>query len=96
MRAQHLIIALGQGLVRFGKEPGRHLTSDSRQRQHHRSIRWLLTFAGRLSQGAQHGTDLLATGLKWIDQHPQTQQQEPTMGLSGFGGTRGNGQSWRL
>jgi hypothetical protein len=38
MRASHLIVALGQGLASFCKEPGRNVTSDSRQRQHHGHI----------------------------------------------------------
>jgi hypothetical protein len=53
MRAQHLIVSFGQGLTSFGKEPGGNFTSDPRQRQHNRDIRWPLTLARGLSQSAQ-------------------------------------------
>jgi hypothetical protein len=96
MRAQHLIVALGQGLGGFGKEPGRHFPSDSRQRQHNGDIRWPLTLARRFSQSAQQSTDLSTTGLKLFGEHAQTGQQERTMGLRRFGGARGHGQRWRL
>ena len=89
MRAQHLIVSFGQRLGGFRTEPGRHFPSDPRQRQHHRHSRWPLILAQLLSQGAQQGVDLLATGLTLLGQHAQTGQQEPTMGLRGFGGARG-------
>ena len=69
MRAQHLRVSFGQGLRRFRKEPGRHFTSDPRQRPHNRHIRWPLTVTRFLSQGVEQGADLLATGLKLLGQH---------------------------
>jgi len=53
VRAQHLLVSLGQGLGRFGKEPGGHFTSNPRERPHNRDIRWSLTLARCLSQSAQ-------------------------------------------
>jgi hypothetical protein len=53
VRAQHLIVSLGQGLGRFGKEPGSNFTSNPRERQHNRDIRWSLPLARCLSQSAQ-------------------------------------------
>ena len=69
MRAQHLIVSFGYGLRRFRKEPGGDFTSDPRQRQHKRHIRWTLTVTRFRSQGVQQGTDLLATGLQLLGQH---------------------------
>ena len=66
MRTQHLIVAFGQGLGGFRKEPGRNFSSDSRQRQHNRYVRRTLTLARLLSQGAQQSADLLATSLKLL------------------------------
>ncbi len=68
-RAQHLRVSFGQGLRRFRTEPGRHCTSDPRQRQHHRHVRWTLTVTRFLSQGVPQGADLLATGLQLLGQH---------------------------
>jgi hypothetical protein len=96
MRAQHLIVPLGQGLGGFRKEPGRNFTPDSGQRLHNRHIRGTLSLAWLASHGAQQSADLLATGLKLLGQDAQTGQQEPTMCLRSFWGARGHGQRRRL
>ncbi len=96
MRAPHLRVSCGQGLGSFRTKPGRHCTSDPGQRRHHRSIRWPLPLARLVSHGAPQGASLLATDLKLLGQDAQPGPQETTMGLSGFGGARGHGQSPRL
>ena len=93
MRAPPLRVSLGQGLGRFGKEPGGHFPSNPRQGQHKRDIRGSLPLARRRSQSAQQRADLLATGLQVPGEHTQTGQQELTMGRSRFGGARGNRES---
>jgi hypothetical protein len=96
VRAQPLIVSLGQGLGRFGKEPGRHFASDPRPRLHNGHIRGTLPLARLVSHSAQQGVYLWATGLQLLGHAAQTGQQEPTGGLSGFGGARGHGQRRRL
>ena len=66
MRAQHLLVPLGQGLGGFGKQPGRDLATDPREGLHNRDIRWTLTVTRFLSQGVQQGADLLATSLQLL------------------------------
>jgi hypothetical protein len=92
MRAHHLIVPFGQSLGSFGKQPGRDLATNPGEGLHNRDIRGALTLARLLSQGVQQGADPLATGLQLLGQDAQTGQQEPTMGLSGFGRPRGHGQ----
>ena len=41
MRAQHLMVPFGQGSAALRKEPGRHFTSDPRQRLHNRHTKGL-------------------------------------------------------
>jgi hypothetical protein len=92
MRAPHVRVPLGYGLGGFGKQPSRDLATDPGEGLHHRDIRGPCPLARLLRQGVQQRADLLATGLQLLGQNAQTGQQEPTMGLRGFGGPRGNGQ----
>jgi hypothetical protein len=56
----------------------------------------MLPRARLVSQSAPQGAYRLATGLQWLGQDAQTGQQDPTMGLRGFWGARGNGPRRRL
>jgi len=96
MCTQDLIVSFGQGLGGFRTEPGRHCPPDPGQRLHNHHIRWILPLARLVSHSAQQGAYLLATGLQLLGQDAQTGQQEPTRGLRGFWGARGNGQRRRL
>jgi hypothetical protein len=91
LRAQPLRIPFGQGLGGFGKQPGGDLATDPREGLHNRHIGWPPRLVRFLSQSLQQCLALLGATPQLLGQHAETGEQERTMDLRGFCGSRGNG-----